>query len=73
MLLLSLDDYDKDVFAELPKGIQAMIANSPEYAAAVGNKPLAARTYSAQPATPAKSEPPTAGDFAEFADDDIPF
>lgn len=76
LLLLSLDAYDPNVFAELPKGIQGMIVNSPEYAAATGGRakaaPVAQRTYSAPPQD---GKAAAAGDaaFSEFEDDDIPF
>lgn len=79
LLLLSLDQYDQHVFAELPKGIQAMIAASPEYDTAtrartqpVGDRQPPARNPAGSTTTTAAES--TQGDaFAEFADDDIPF
>lgn len=69
-VLLSLDDFDMATYADLPKGIQAMVSQSPEYQAATGKPHLAERGHVADntPATVA-----TENAFDDFADDDIPF
>lgn len=82
-VLLSLDAFDMSVYADLPKGIQAMVASSPEYATATG-RPSVARdnaantgqtTGNTEPAAVAAAAAAAAGggDFDDFADDDIPF
>lgn len=68
-VLLSLDAFDQSVYADLPKGIQAMVASSPEYSAATGKPQVAQRAEAAQQATAPEGE----NAFADFEDDDIPF
>lgn len=40
LVFFSLDEFDEDVFSELPEGIQRMIMKSPEYAAIIAGGPV---------------------------------
>lgn len=69
-LLFTLDAYDAKAFAELPQGIQKMVAASPEYAEATGGAKPATKSPPVQNGKQAAAADDT---FSDFQDDDVPF
>jgi hypothetical protein len=68
----TMDDYDPAAYADLPKGIQGMVAASPEYATATGKGAPQTQAQRA-PVKDTKADAAKDDTFDDFEDDDIPF